>query len=297
MANFIALKDHNTPIKVLFTGYLITVGIGYMFALIQILLTHGMADGEFGLSVDDIVYSYYGNRSGTVLEQKLNGSMKQNASDQERFDIIQWDRDGADIEAYKADGIEKIIQARCVMCHNKEASGIPNFNDFEQLKKLTAQDEGATLASLTRGSHIHMFGISFIFMFVGIIFSFAQTPSVKYKCIAIGMPYAFLIADIVSWWLTKFFPMFAWLVIFAGMGMAVSFMFMWATSIMEMWLYKPIYVDGIGFHYQQLKEKLAETNYEEKLKKFMSIVGKILHKAKQFADILIEKLAKNSANK
>ena len=268
-SKYTALKDHDTPIKVLFTGYLITVGIGYMFALIQILLTHGMADGKIGLSVDDIVYSYYGNRSGTVLEQKLNGSMKDNAPDQERFDIIQWDRDGADIDDYKANGIEKIIQERCVMCHNKAASGIPNFNDFAQLKALTAQDEGATLASLTRGSHIHMFGISFIFMFVGIIFSFAETTSVKYKCIAIGMPYAFLIADIVSWWLTKFFPMFAWLVIFAGMGMGVSFMFMWVTSILEMWLYKPVFVDGIGFHYQRLKAEFAASSHEEKFKKLL----------------------------
>jgi hypothetical protein len=275
-SKFTPLKDHDTPIKVLFTGYLVTVGIGYMFALIQILLTHGMADGNFGLSVDDIVYSYYGNRSGTVLEQKLNGSMKDNASDQERFEIMQWVRDGADIEDYKDDGIEKIIQDRCVMCHNKEAAGIPNFIDFAQLKALTAQDEGATLASLTRGSHIHMFGISFIFMFVGIIFSFAETTSVKYKCIAIGMPYIFLVTDIVSWWLTKFFPMFAWLVILAGMGMGVSFMFMWVTSILEMWLFKPVYVDGIGFHYQRLKTKFAESDHEEKLKKLTFVADGVL---------------------
>ena len=104
------LKDHDAPIKVLFTGYLCTVGIGYLFALIQILFTHGMADGKFGLSVDDIVYSYYGNRSGTVLEQKLNGSMKENAPEQERFKIMEWVRDGADINDYKADGIDKIIE-------------------------------------------------------------------------------------------------------------------------------------------------------------------------------------------
>lgn len=291
------LKDHDTPIKVLFTGYLITVGIGYMFALIQILLTHGMADGKFGLSVDDIVYSYYGNRSGTVLEQQLNGAMKQNATEEQRFDIIQWVRDGADIDDYKADGIEKIIQERCVMCHNKEASGIPNFNDFEKLKALTAQDEGATLASLTRGSHIHMFGISFIFMFVGIIFSFSETTSIKYKCIAVGMPYAFLIADILSWWLTKFFPMFAWLVIFAGMGMAVSFIFMWVTSIMEMWLYKPVYVDGVWVHYQQWKTKFAENSYEEKLKKLVAFVSSVLVQARQIVGILIEKILKNTVNK
>jgi hypothetical protein len=296
-SNVTALKDHDTPIKVLFSGYLVTVGIGYMFALIQILLTHGMADGNFGLSVDDIVYSYYGNRSGTVLEQKLNGSMKDNAPDQERFDIIQWDRDGADIDAYKDNGIEKIVQERCVMCHNKEASGIPNFNDFAQLKALTVQDEGSTFASLTRGSHIHMFGISFIFMFVGIIFSFSETTSVKYKCIAIGMPYIFLVTDIVSWWLTKFFPMFAWLVILAGMGMGVSFMFMWVTSILEMWLYKPVFIDGIGFHYRRLKTQFAESDHKENLKKLMTIIGIILTQAKHIVDIIVEKISKHTAGK
>lgn len=34
---YLPLKDHDTPIKVLFTGYLSAVGIGYFFALLQIL--------------------------------------------------------------------------------------------------------------------------------------------------------------------------------------------------------------------------------------------------------------------
>ncbi|TRW95877.1 hypothetical protein [Candidatus Methylobacter oryzae] len=249
------LKDHDTPIKVLFTGYLCTVGIGYFFALVQILFTHGMADGKFGLSVDDIVYSYYGNRSGTVLEQKLNGSMKDKAPEQERFKIMEWVRDGALIEDYKDDGIDKIIESRCVMCHNESAAGgLPDFTKFEQLKALTSQDTGATFSSLIRVSHIHLFGISFIFMFVGLIFSFAETTTTQYKCIAIGMPYAFLIADILSWWLTKIHPMFAWLVILAGMGMAVSFIFMWATSILEMWFFKPVFIDGFGSRYLQWRD-------------------------------------------
>ena len=251
---FTPLKDHDTPIKVLFTGYLCTVGIGYLFALIQILFTHGMADGKFGLSVDDIVYSYYGNRSGTVLETQLNGPMKENAPDQERFKIMEWVRNGADSEAYKDDGIEKIIESRCVMCHNKEASGVPSFSNFEGLQPYTTQDTGATFASLTRVSHIHLFGISFIFMFVGLIFSFAETPTTQYKCIAIGMPYGFLIADIMSWWLTKIHPMFAWLVIFAGMGMGISFMFMWVTSILEMWLFKPVFIKGFGSRYLEWRD-------------------------------------------
>jgi len=257
---YISLKDHDTPIKVLFTGYLCSVAVGYFFALVQILFTHGMADGQFGLSIDDIVYSYYGNRSGTVLEKKLNGSMKQNASEKERFEIMQWVRDGADIKTYESTGVKKIIDERCVMCHNKEAGTIPDFSDVEILKTVTTEDEGATFASLTRVSHIHLFGISFIFMFIGIIFSFAQSPTVQYKCIAIGMPYAFLLVDILSWWLTKIHPMFAILVILAGMGMGVSFMFMWVISILEMWFYPQVFIDKTsGQPRKQLSTVVMET--------------------------------------
>lgn len=242
---FSTLKDLDIPVKVLFTGYLTTVAVGYLMALIQILFTHGMADGKFGLSLDDIVYSYYGNRSGTVLETKLNGSMKDKASEQERFVIIQWVRDGAERDEYAESGAEKIIQERCLMCHNQESS-LPNLADFKVLQALTQQDEGATFSSLTRVSHIHLFGISFIFMFVGLIFSFAETSTIKYKSIAIGMPYLFLLVDILSWWLTKLHPMFAILVVLAGVGMAISFAFMWTVSVLEMWAFDKVFLDAAG---------------------------------------------------
>jgi hypothetical protein len=236
MSSFkITLNELDTPVKILFTGYLTTVAIGYLFALIQILFTHGMADGKFGLSIDDIVYSYYGNRSGTVLENKLAGSMKGKATEQETFKIIQWVRDGASQNEFVNDQIDKIIDAKCVMCHNENAASIPDFNEFANIKELTKEDDGATFSSLTRVSHIHLFGISFIFMFIGLIFSFSTTASSYYKSIAIGMPYAFLIIDILSWWLTKLHPMFASLIMLAGGGMGLSFAFMWIVSIKEMW--------------------------------------------------------------
>jgi hypothetical protein len=206
------------------------------------------------------------------LEKQLNGAMKANAPDQERFKIMEWVRDGADAEAYKDDGIEQIIESRCVMCHNKEASGVPSFSNFEGLKPYTTEDTGATFASLTRVSHIHLFGISFIFMFVGLIFSFAETTTTQYKCIAIGMPYGFLIADIMSWWLTKIHPMFAWLVIFAGMGMGISFMFMWVTSILEMWLFKPVFIKGFGSRYLQWRDS-PDASIPDRLWVFTKMLG------------------------
>jgi hypothetical protein len=86
-------------------------------------------------------------------------------------------------------------------------------------------------------------------MFVGLIFTFAETSTVKYKCIAIGMPYFFLVADILSWWLTKLHPIFAWLVIFAGSGMGISFAFMWLVSILEMWFFNKVFVNSVGERY------------------------------------------------
>ncbi|MGR9051064.1 MAG: hypothetical protein ACU84J_00300, partial [Gammaproteobacteria bacterium] len=283
------LKELDTPIKVLFTGYLVTVGIGYFFALVQILFTHGMADGKFGLSIDDIVYSYYGNRSGTLLEKKLNGSMKPYATDQERFVVMQWTRDGAESDDYASSGTQNIIESKCVMCHNEGASGIPNYKDFKQLKAVTAQDEGATFSSLTRVSHIHLFGISFIFMFVGIIFSFSETAPDKIKSIAIGMPYVFLVTDILSWWLTKIHPMFAWLVILAGMGMGVSFMFMWFTSIAEMWLYKYVFVEGLAIQYERFRLFSAKAL---KLDEKASLYDIVVYIVRSSVVFLIDKVGK-----
>ena len=68
------LPNMPAPIKTLFAGYLLVVGVGLMMAGLQIMMTHGMADGKVGLSKNDIVYSYYGDRTHSLLENKLNGS-------------------------------------------------------------------------------------------------------------------------------------------------------------------------------------------------------------------------------
>ena len=232
----INLCSQGLSLKMLFSGYLVIVAIGYLMALVQILFTHGMADGQFGLSIDDIVYSYYGKRSGSVIESKLNGSMQPMAPEEERLKIINWVRKGADEDIFTVD-IKPIIDARCIACHSK-ASGmtLPDFTQFENIAKRAETDSGASFSSLARVSHIHLFGIAFIFMFVGLIFSLAAGVPPMLKASAIVMPYIFLLVDISSWWLTKLSPHFAWLVIIGGGMMALSFAFMWVVSMYEMWI-------------------------------------------------------------
>jgi hypothetical protein len=146
------------------------------------------------------------------------------------------------------------------------------------LKELTKEDEGATFGSLTRVSHIHLFGIGFIFMFVGLIFNFTETSTIKYKCIAIGMPYIFLLVDILSWWLTKLNPMFAWLVVIAGTGMAISFMFMWIVSVLEMWWFEAAFISAKGNRSPQwsviVEAKFREAGGEDALLKLGALAKK-----------------------
>jgi hypothetical protein len=103
------------------------------------------------------------------------------------------------------------------------------------VKKVAAVDEGVSVAALTRVSHIHLFGISFIFLFVGWIFAMAEYPK-DWKLILISTPFAFLIMDVLSWWLTKYIPGFAWLTMIGGFGYSLASTVMIFTSLVQMWL-------------------------------------------------------------
>jgi len=219
--------------RVLYTGFLLVIGVGLLMAGFQIMETHGKADGKPGLSINDIVYSYYGNRSGSKLESMLKGQMKPMASEEDRFKLVQWARDGAS-EREWATVIQPILNQNCVACH-APGSSLPDFTQFENVKKLAAVDEGESIATLTRVSHIHLFGIAFIFLFVGWIFALAQYPH-RWKVILISTPFAFLILDVLSWWLTKFYPIFAWLTMIGGFGYSVASTVMIFTALLQMWL-------------------------------------------------------------
>jgi hypothetical protein len=230
--NWLNLPNLPISVKSLFVGYLLVVGLGLCMAGLQIMLTHGMADGKPGLSVDDIVYSYYGNRNGSKIESKLNGSMKEMGTPEARLELVKWARNGAP-EAEWEPHIKEVFAQNCVMCHSV-TPGIPDFTKFDEAKKVAEINMGASVGSLTRVSHIHLFGISFIFFFVGFIFSFAVGIPKWVKILAILTPFGFLIADVLSWWLTKWNPNFAWLTIIGGFGYSVASTFMWCTSMYQM---------------------------------------------------------------
>ena len=233
-SSWLNLPSLSLSMKSLFTGYILVAGLGLIMAGAQIMLTHGMADGKVGLSVDDIVYSYYGNREGSRLESKLNGSMETKATPEENLTMIKWARNGAP-ESEWLPTIKPIVDAKCAMCH-ANITTLPNVAKFEGMKKVAEIDHGAEIEALTRVSHIHLFGIAFIFFFIGLIFSLAVGFNKWIKALLIFTPFAFLIVDIAAWWLTKMHPGFAYLIMFGGFGYSMAAGIMMFSSLYQMWI-------------------------------------------------------------
>jgi len=233
-SDWLNLPSLNLTVKSLFTSYLLIIGLGALLASAQILMTHGMADGELGLSVDDIVYSYHGDPAHSKIEIKLNGSMRDKASVADKLEIIKWVRNGAPEKQWD-EQINQIFQNNCISCHSV-IPGLPDFTQFEEVKRVAKSEKGATATSLTRVSHIHIFAISFIFFFNGVIFSLTVGLKQWLKIIIVSAPFFFLAIDVFSWWLTKIAPEFAWLTIISGVGYGLCSAVIWFVSLYQMWI-------------------------------------------------------------
>lgn len=222
--------------RVLFTGTLMAIGMGYIFALIYVYASDAGRDGSPALTVEDIKISYSGSPEGTQLEAALQGPMSGMLPATDLTQVIRWIHDGASKSEFET-RIEPIIEKNCLDCHDGSNPHLSNLDGFENIQSVVERDTGTDLYTLVRVSHIHLFGITFIFFIMGFIFSHAFVRPVWFKSLVVFTPFVCIAADVSSWYFTKLFAPFAWVVLIAGGVMGLSFAFMWVVSIYQMWFY------------------------------------------------------------
>ena len=222
-----------TSMRTLFTGALLVVGLGYVFAMLYVFVAHSGADGRPGLSVDDIKITYSGSKETTQLEKALRGPMSGMLPQKDLAAMLDWIRDGAIKKTYTA-SVESIVADNCLSCHDGSNPHLSNLDGFENIHEVVAQDTGADLFTLVRVSHIHLFGLTFIFFIVGFIFSHSYVRPVWLKSVIIATPFAGVIADVLGWYVTKVYTPFAWVVLIAGAFNGLSFAVMWVISMYQM---------------------------------------------------------------
>ncbi|MCC6545060.1 MAG: hypothetical protein IT392_11285 [Nitrospirae bacterium] len=226
------LKGLPVTVKVLFSAFLLTVGVAYMFALLYLYLldVEPHRDMDAGL-LKATIHKYYGKRGDTRLEKAIRGTMGERLTAEEKREIAIWIKDGAYAEGFLK--VKPIFDRSCVVCH-RTGSGLIPLTTYEEVRAITDIDFGESMRVLSRVSHIHLFGMSFIFILTGIIFSMSEMNNCL-KLLIIALPFIAMWTDIGSWWFTKFQPAFAYTVIIGGVLMGFAFGAQVFISLYEMW--------------------------------------------------------------
>lgn len=231
------LRTLSLPVKVLFTSFLITIGIGYLFAILYLFLVDIEPHSKQGLGmVQAVITKYYGKRDGTRLEAALEGRMGENITPAQKKQIVEWIQKGAAEADFPS--VQSIFLDNCGVCHSKESGmPIPPLTTFRDVGVYSQMDMGQSVKNLVRVSHIHLFGMSFIFILTSGIFVLSGI-AIKWRVFLVAIPFVAIWMDIGSWWFTKFEPFFAYTVIAGGVLMGLSLGVQILISLWEMWLVK-----------------------------------------------------------
>lgn len=224
--------------KLLYTAFLLLMGVGYLMAMVYLYTSHEGHDGKPGVSIEDIVDTYYGNRSGTRLEAAVRGPMAgyvQQPGD--RHEVVAWLKSGAPETGYRAT-VRPILEKSCLQCHSP-ASGlkIPDLSTYEGIKAVANVDTGESLHTLMKLSHIHLFGIGLVALGIGFIFRLAAVPG-WLKATLMVVPFAAIFADILAWFLTKWDPVYAYTVVTAGALLGLAWAGQILISLYQLWFLK-----------------------------------------------------------
>ncbi len=233
----VSLRSLAVAYRALFSSFLVLMGVGYLMALAYMYLFVIEPHQQMGESLIAGIEDYYHGEPGgeTLLESALKGPMADKISDADRAVVLQWIHNGANGAGYSQ--VEPIFAKDCTGCHMANAQSIPPLTTLADVQDVAESDTGTDIDDLAETSHIHLFGVSMIFLLTGAIFALSETP-VWFRVVVVTVPYLGILMDIGSWWFTKYLDpaFFAYLVIGGGglWGLALAAQIL--ISLWEMWI-------------------------------------------------------------
>lgn len=232
------LKRLNTSARIGLSFFLLTIIIGTVSALIMLglLLTH-QKSGFAIPTVENIKLKYHYPQ----LVSAMKTSMYQHVADDADIETVKtWIAEGSQEKAYTKD-IRPILKLSCTSCHNPSstmtgaAPGIPLTSYKETLRYTEA---GYGWVKMAKQAHVHLFGIGTFLVLVTGIFAFTSfRPWIRNTLISVC--WVALLLDVLSWWLTKYMPGFAYVIVGAGAAMSGTAIAMSALALLDFWIVVP----------------------------------------------------------
>jgi mono/diheme cytochrome c family protein len=234
-----SLKTLPLTLRVVISLALLTIGVGYLVAMLNLYLTYSLTDGATGLGPSDLKRAFYGNRDNTKLAAKIHGgSMEQfltRRGDKEK--ILSWIQDGAEQRGYE-EVVRPILTQNCVRCHNP--NGLQRFaplTSYEEVMIVTQVDRGEPVSLWARVAHTHLQSIGLIFLFLGTVFSFTSLEE-RWKVAIVVLPFAALLLDFGTRFLARYVAGIVYLMMAAGALLGLSFAVMILYPLYDLWLKK-----------------------------------------------------------
>ena len=225
--------------KVLVSGFLLTLGVGYLIALVNLNYQYSMLDGQPGVSPADLKRAFYGDRTNTKLAAKISGgSMEQYLPNPAHKNIIlNWIQDGAHEQDFDL-RVKPILTRNCMRCHS--SIGIMSqrpLTSYKEVMEVVQIDRGEPASLWARVSHTHIQSIGMILFLFGLIFSLTSLNS-KLKTFMVAIPFFDLLLDFGSRFLAKYNADFVYIMMGTGAVLGLSMAVMILIPLYEMWLKK-----------------------------------------------------------
>jgi hypothetical protein len=220
--------------RILYSAFLMVIGIAYLVALANMYFTYENLDGSAGFTIEDVIVKYHGSDQHSRLETAINGIMAPNLKKQsDKAVIMEWIQNSANETDFDKN-VAPILNRDCISCHTPSINpSLPNLTSFETVAEL-AQVSRPSLPALLRLAHIHLFGIAFILFFVGKIFLMCDLNKTL-KGILLALPFIALVVDVGSWFATRIYAECAYAIVGSGMMIGLSIGMQILISIYQMW--------------------------------------------------------------
>ncbi len=241
-------------LRLTLAGFLIIIGTGYLVALVNIYHTHRHADGEPGLSMNDVRAVYGGltvqkNQSvPSRMLTMLRTSMREYVDDEAEFGILEgWlTQGGSEAGLDVGEGRHtprRILVRNCLRCHaqtsSEEIARTSPFGPDDMTVEhamfahlaapLPAKGGGMarvppqyTVSRLVLVGHIHMLSIPLFTLIVAALFYMSRSPR-WIRAMLTPLPMLALVLDFAGWWLARLADPFVYVLAGAGAVFGAAF--------------------------------------------------------------------------
>ncbi len=200
---------------------------GTLAAGTHTLLHHQNRDERAGLTIDDIKAHYHGIATTAPLLESLRSGHPRTLQSDDRQTLIEWLRSNSISTDY--DNLDlgdaapsEIIAENCLECHSRSSSGpdtapdipLDYFDDVEPLS-VSRDIQPVSIEILAASTHTHALALSALTLVLCWLALHTAWPRPLVGTL-VALTGVGLLADIASWWLTRQWIGFAWVIAIGG---------------------------------------------------------------------------------